>query len=39
VQGQGGQQWVAVAIINHPNAPQGRPVLDAVLEWAASLPR
>ncbi len=39
VQGQGPQAWAVVAIINHPQAVQGRPVLDAVLEWAASLPR
>lgn len=39
VQGQGGNPWVVVAIVNHPQAAQARPVLDAVLEWAAGLPR
>ncbi len=37
VQGLGGQNWVVVAIVNHPQASQARPVLDAVLEWAANL--
>ena len=39
VQVPGGQPWVVVAIINHPNAPQARSVLDAVLEWTASQSR
>lgn len=36
VQNRSQQPLVVVAIINHPNAPQGRPVLDAILEWAAA---
>lgn len=38
VNGPGGQQWAVVAIVNHPDAGRGRPVLDAVLEWAATRP-
>ena len=34
VQGQSGQRYSVVAIINHPNANQARPALDALLEWA-----
>jgi serine-type D-Ala-D-Ala carboxypeptidase/endopeptidase (penicillin-binding protein 4) len=37
VEGQGRSPWAVVAIINHPQAAQGRPVLDAILEWAATL--
>jgi D-alanyl-D-alanine carboxypeptidase/D-alanyl-D-alanine-endopeptidase (penicillin-binding protein 4) len=29
------QDWVVVAIINHPDAKKGRPALDAVIHWAA----
>jgi D-alanyl-D-alanine carboxypeptidase/D-alanyl-D-alanine-endopeptidase (penicillin-binding protein 4) len=36
VQSRNNQPLVVVAIINHPNAPQARPVLDAILEWAAT---
>ncbi len=36
VQNRQNQPLIVVAIINHPNAPQARPVLDAVLEWAAT---
>jgi D-alanyl-D-alanine carboxypeptidase/D-alanyl-D-alanine-endopeptidase (penicillin-binding protein 4) len=36
VQSRNNQALAIVAIINHPNAPQARPVLDAILEWAAS---
>jgi serine-type D-Ala-D-Ala carboxypeptidase/endopeptidase (penicillin-binding protein 4) len=34
VQGQSGQRYSVVAIINHPNANQARPALDQLLEWA-----
>ena len=33
VQGQSGQRYTLVAIINHPNANQARPALDQLLEW------
>ncbi|OYU30936.1 MAG: D-alanyl-D-alanine carboxypeptidase/D-alanyl-D-alanine-endopeptidase [Comamonadaceae bacterium PBBC2] len=33
VQGQSGQRYAVVAIINHPNANQARPALDQLLEW------
>jgi D-alanyl-D-alanine carboxypeptidase/D-alanyl-D-alanine-endopeptidase (penicillin-binding protein 4) len=36
VQSRHGQPLIVVAIINHAHAPQARPVLDAVLEWAAA---
>lgn len=36
---QGGVHWAVVGIVNHPNASQGRPALDALLEWVASQPR
>lgn len=39
VSGPEGQVWAVVAIANHPEAERARPVLDAVLEWAANLPR
>ena len=39
VQSQGGTQWAVVGIINHPQASQGRPALDALLEWVANQPR
>jgi D-alanyl-D-alanine carboxypeptidase/D-alanyl-D-alanine-endopeptidase (penicillin-binding protein 4) len=29
---------VLVAIVNHPNAGAARPVLDALVEWAAAQP-
>jgi D-alanyl-D-alanine carboxypeptidase/D-alanyl-D-alanine-endopeptidase (penicillin-binding protein 4) len=35
VQGQSGQRYSLVAIINHPNANAARPALDLLLEWAA----
>ena len=34
VQGQSGQGYSVVAIVNHPNANQTRPALDQLLEWA-----
>ena len=36
---QGGTPWAVVGIVNHPNASQGRPALDALLEWVANQPR
>jgi D-alanyl-D-alanine carboxypeptidase/D-alanyl-D-alanine-endopeptidase (penicillin-binding protein 4) len=33
VQGQSGQRYTLVAIVNHPNANQARPALDQLLEW------
>ena len=30
-----GQRFVLVAMLNHPNANQGRPVLDALIDWTA----
>jgi D-alanyl-D-alanine carboxypeptidase/D-alanyl-D-alanine-endopeptidase (penicillin-binding protein 4) len=33
VQGQSGQRYSLVAIINHPNANQARPALDHLLAW------
>jgi D-alanyl-D-alanine carboxypeptidase/D-alanyl-D-alanine-endopeptidase (penicillin-binding protein 4) len=35
VLGTSGRRYVLVAVINHPNAPAGRPVLDALVKWAA----
>jgi D-alanyl-D-alanine carboxypeptidase/D-alanyl-D-alanine-endopeptidase (penicillin-binding protein 4) len=33
VQGQSGQRYTLVAVLNHPNANQARPALDQLLEW------
>ena len=33
VQGQSGQRYVFVAIVNHPQAALARPALDRLLEW------
>jgi serine-type D-Ala-D-Ala carboxypeptidase/endopeptidase (penicillin-binding protein 4) len=33
-----GERKVLVAMVNHPNAPAARPVLDALLEWTAAQP-
>ncbi|HEY8881483.1 MAG TPA: D-alanyl-D-alanine carboxypeptidase/D-alanyl-D-alanine-endopeptidase [Roseateles sp.] len=30
-----GRRWVMVAMVNHPQAQAGRPVLEAVLRWVA----
>jgi D-alanyl-D-alanine carboxypeptidase/D-alanyl-D-alanine-endopeptidase (penicillin-binding protein 4) len=38
VDGQQGQRWVMVAIIEHPQAQAGRPALDQLTTWVASLP-
>ena len=35
VDAPGGRRWVMVAVINHPQAQAGRPVLDALLRWVA----
>jgi len=35
VDGEGGQRRVLVAIIEHPQAPSGRGVLEALVDWAA----
>ena len=34
VQGESGRLYSVVAVLNHPNAQQARPALDALLEWA-----
>jgi len=33
VQGDSGRMYTLVAVLNHANAPQARPALDALLEW------
>lgn len=33
-----GTRYAVVGFINHPNAGAGRPVLDALVEWAAAQP-
>ena len=35
VHGEGGQRYVLVALVNHPNAAAARPALDALVEWTA----
>ncbi len=35
VLGQSGRRYALVAIVNHPNAGAARPVLDALVQWAA----
>ena len=35
VQGESGQLYTVVAIINHANASQARPALDKLLDWTA----
>ena len=37
VHGSGGQRWVLVAMVNHPNANAARPALDALVDWTARL--
>ncbi len=39
VQAQDGSTWGVVGIVNHTQAAQARPVLDALLEWVANQPR
>jgi serine-type D-Ala-D-Ala carboxypeptidase/endopeptidase (penicillin-binding protein 4) len=36
VHGAGGQRRVLVAIVNHPQARDARPALDALVQWAAA---
>ena len=36
VHGAAGQRWVLVALIEHPQAQAGRPVLQALTEWVTS---
>lgn len=36
VAARNGRDLVVVGLVNHANAPQARPVMDALLEWAAS---
>jgi D-alanyl-D-alanine carboxypeptidase/D-alanyl-D-alanine-endopeptidase (penicillin-binding protein 4) len=31
-----GQRYVLVAMVNHANANQARPVMDALIDWAAA---
>jgi D-alanyl-D-alanine carboxypeptidase/D-alanyl-D-alanine-endopeptidase (penicillin-binding protein 4) len=38
VDGEAGQRWVLVAIIEHPQAQTARAVLDALVDWTAVLP-
>jgi D-alanyl-D-alanine carboxypeptidase/D-alanyl-D-alanine-endopeptidase (penicillin-binding protein 4) len=33
-----GRRWSVVAIVNHPNAGNGQPALDALLQWVAGGP-
>lgn len=35
VDGRSGQRYVLVAFINHTNADNGRPVMDALVDWVA----
>ena len=35
VDGHSGRRYVLVALVNHPNAGAARPVLDALVDWAA----
>lgn len=35
VHGNSGQRYVLVAMVNHPNANAARPVMDALVDWAA----
>jgi len=35
VLGNSGRRYVFVAIVNHPNANAGKPVLDALVQWTA----
>jgi D-alanyl-D-alanine carboxypeptidase/D-alanyl-D-alanine-endopeptidase (penicillin-binding protein 4) len=38
VHGQQGRRWIVVAIANHRRAPAIRPVVQALVEWAARQP-
>jgi D-alanyl-D-alanine carboxypeptidase/D-alanyl-D-alanine-endopeptidase (penicillin-binding protein 4) len=35
VDGANGQRFVLVAMVNHANAQQARPVMDALIDWTA----
>jgi D-alanyl-D-alanine carboxypeptidase/D-alanyl-D-alanine-endopeptidase (penicillin-binding protein 4) len=35
VDGPQGQRYVLVAMVNHANAHQARPVIDALIDWTA----
>jgi serine-type D-Ala-D-Ala carboxypeptidase/endopeptidase (penicillin-binding protein 4) len=35
VLGDSGKRYAVVAIVNHANASAAKPVLDAVVQWAA----
>jgi len=35
VLGSSGRRYAFVAIVNHPNAAAGKPVIDALVQWAA----
>jgi D-alanyl-D-alanine carboxypeptidase/D-alanyl-D-alanine-endopeptidase (penicillin-binding protein 4) len=37
VDGEQGQRWVLVALIEHPQAQAGRGVIDALIDWTARL--
>ena len=37
VHSYGGQRWVLVALVNHPNASASRPALEALVDWTARL--
>ena len=39
VDAEQGQRWVVVALLEHPQAQQGRAVLDALIDAVAQLPR
>jgi D-alanyl-D-alanine carboxypeptidase/D-alanyl-D-alanine-endopeptidase (penicillin-binding protein 4) len=34
-----GRRWAVVMIVNHPNAPQTDPAMDALLQWVYESPR
>ena len=38
VDAEQGQRWVVVALLEHPQAQQGRAVLDALIDAVAQLP-
>lgn len=38
VRGQGGRTYAVSVLINHPDAPAGIAVIDALVEWIAALP-
>ncbi|MCH8178716.1 MAG: D-alanyl-D-alanine carboxypeptidase/D-alanyl-D-alanine-endopeptidase [Proteobacteria bacterium] len=38
VEGDNGQRVIVVGLVNHPRADAGRPVLQALIDWAQHLP-